>query len=76
MRTASMKIDCYLSLNCTSEKQLKENINKALELEAVDAEVQFHRIDDKAAERIGLKGSPSVLINGVDIIPGGISGFS
>ncbi len=71
-----MKIDCYISLNCISERQLKENVNKAIKLEAVDAEVEFHRIDDTEAERIGLKGSPSVLINGVDIMPGEISGFS
>jgi hypothetical protein len=71
-----MKIDCYISLNCTSEKQLKENVNKAIQLEAVEAEVSFHRIDDTEAERKGLKGSPSVFINGVDIMPGELSGFS
>jgi len=76
MRIIPIKIDCYLSLNCTSENQLKENIKEAIKLEAVDAEVKFHRIDDTEASRIGLKGSPSVHINGVDIIPGGISGFS
>ena len=76
MRTASIKIDCYLSLNCTSENQLKENIKEAIKLEAVDAEVKFHRIDDKEAAKIGLKGSPSVFINDVDIMPGEMSGFS
>jgi hypothetical protein len=72
----TMKIDCYISLGCTSEKTLKENINQALKLEAVDAEVHFHRINDVEAERIGVRGSPSILINGTDIIPGETAGFS
>ena len=71
-----MKIDCYISLGCTSEKTLKENITQALNLQGVDAEVQFHRISEEEAVEIGLKGSPSILINGVDIMPGEISGFS
>jgi hypothetical protein len=71
-----MKIDCYISLGCTSEKPLKENVNQALSLEDVDAEVQFRRISEEEAINIGLKGSPSILINGVDIMPGEIAGFS
>jgi acylphosphatase len=71
-----MKIDCYISLGCTSEKTLKENITQALNLQGVDAEVQFHRISEEEAVEIGLKGSPSILSNGVDIMPGEISGFS
>ena len=71
-----MKIDCYISLNCTSERQLKENINKALKLEGIDTEVLLHRIDDTEAAKIGLKGSPSVFINGIDIMPVEMSGFS
>jgi hypothetical protein len=71
-----MKIDCYISLGCTSEEPLKENVTQALNLEAVDAEVQIHRINDEEAGRIGLKGSPSILINGIDIMPEDISGFS
>lgn len=71
-----MKIDCYISLGCTSEEPLKENVTQALKLEAVDAEVQIHRINDEEAGRIGLKGSPSILINGIDIMPEDISGFS
>jgi hypothetical protein len=71
-----MKIDCYISLGCTSESALKNNISQALKLEDIDAEVQFHRIDDIEAESAGLKGSPSIFINGKDIIPSEIPGFS
>lgn len=30
-----MKIDYYLSMNCTAEEALRENIKKAFEFEAV-----------------------------------------
>jgi hypothetical protein len=71
-----MKINCYISPGCTSEKPLKENLDQALRLEGIDAEVQFHRISEEEAVSIGLKGSPTILINGIDIMPGEISGFS
>ena len=72
----NMKIDCYLSLGCDSEDDLRENIHQAIEFEAVDADIKFYRITEKEAEELGLKGSPSVLINGKDIQPGNMQGFS
>jgi hypothetical protein len=72
----SMRIDCYLSLGCASEEALKENIKIALESEAVKAEVNFYRINEAEAIKLRLMGSPSVLINGRDILPGEIPGFS
>ncbi len=71
-----MKFDCYLSIGCASETALRENLNKALELEAVKAQVNFRRITDIEAAELGLKGSPSVLINGKDIQPADVQGFS
>ncbi len=71
-----MKIDCYISPGCTSEKPLKENLHQALSLEGIEADVQIHRISEEEAVRIGLKGSPSILINGADMLTGEISGFS
>jgi len=71
-----MKIDCYLSSGCASENALRENLNKALELEAVEAQVNVRRITDAEAEAFGLKGSPSVLINGKDVQPVNVQGFS
>ncbi|UCH45091.1 MAG: hypothetical protein JSV11_12490 [Nitrospiraceae bacterium] len=76
MRKIKLTIDCYISSGCTSEKPLKENVARALSLEGVEAAVNFHRINEEEAVTIGLKGSPSIQINGVDIIPGEISGFS
>ena len=71
-----MKIDCYLSLGCASEDALRATLSKALELEAVEADVKFHRVTDKDAAELGLKGSPSVLIDGKDIQPVDMQGFS
>lgn len=71
-----MKIDCYMSSRCGSENALRENISRALELEKSSAEVNFYRITEDEARSLGLKGSPSVLINGKDIQPIDIEGFS
>ncbi len=71
-----MKIDCYMSLRCGSEDALRNNIFKALKLEGIDGEVNFYRITDEEAKNLGLRGSPSVLINGKDIQPADITGFS
>lgn len=71
-----MRIDCYISRGCASEESLRENMKKALQIEAEEVEVNFHRIGDAEAERLGLRGSPSIFINGQDILPGEIPGFS
>jgi hypothetical protein len=71
-----MKIDTYLSLSCVAENDLRENIFKALMLEEARAEVNFHRIDEKEANRLGLRGSPSIRINGKDLQPIETAGFS
>lgn len=64
-----MNIDCYLSKTCGSEDALMEAILEALALEGAEAEALVHRIDEDEAGRLGLRGSPSVLINGRDIEP-------
>ncbi|NOY65665.1 MAG: thioredoxin family protein [Nitrospirae bacterium] len=71
-----IKIDCYLSPSCASEDSLRENIKKAIEDEGIEAEVKFYRISEEEAKKLGLRGSPSVLINGRDIQPSDVTGFS
>jgi len=71
-----MKIDCYISTSCSSEEALKKNITEAVKLESVDADVSIHRIDETEAKRLKLMGSPSVYINGEDILPGEIPGIA
>jgi hypothetical protein len=65
-----------MSFSCSSEEELRDNISKALTLERKKAKVNFYRITDDEADIKGLKGSPSVLIDGVDIQPADIIGFS
>jgi hypothetical protein len=71
-----MKIECYLSPRCSSEEDLRKNITFALLSEKVQAEVNFNRIDDDYAMSLGLKGSPSVFIDGKELQPLRTTGFS
>ncbi|MBK5225763.1 MAG: hypothetical protein JJD96_04210 [Thermoleophilia bacterium] len=71
-----MKIICYLSPACGSEKELRANIDRALDSENISAEVSVQRIDDQKAANLGLSGSPSILIDGKELQPSAGSGFS
>ena len=71
-----MRIDCYMSLTCGAEEGLRVNISQALDLEGLQAEVNFYRIDEMQAATLGFRGSPSVLIDGEDIQPVDVAGFS
>jgi hypothetical protein len=71
-----MKIDCYISQGCGSENALTENIARALEAEKIISEVSVHRIGDDEAAALKLSGSPSVFIDGKELQPQGIVGFS
>ena len=71
-----MKIDCYLSAGCGSEEALRANITRALAIEKITAEVNFNRIDDTKAMALGLTGSPSLFIDGMELLPQGAVGFS
>ncbi len=75
-RKKQLKIDCYLSQGCTSEEALGKNISAALKREGAEAEVDFHKINDAEASALRLSGSPSVFINGEELQPSGIAGFS
>ncbi|MCX8022020.1 MAG: thioredoxin family protein [Syntrophorhabdaceae bacterium] len=72
----TLSIDCYLSLTCPSEEELKKNIEAALKEDNIDAKIAIFRIDEAEASRMGIKGSPSVYINGVELQPQEIKGFS
>jgi hypothetical protein len=76
MQDEIIRIDCYLAQDCASEQGLRDSINGALQLEKVKAEVSFTRVTESEAEELGLKGSPSVLVEGRDILPSSLSGFS
>jgi len=71
-----MNIVCYLFQGCGAEQVLRENIAQALTAEQVWAEVAYYVIDDKKANALGLSGSPSIFIDGKEIQPQGLVGFS
>ena len=69
-------IDCYLSNLCMSKNSLMDNIQMALEIDTLHADVNFYRITDEEAAELGLKGSPSIVINGNVFQPIETDGFS
>ena len=71
-----MQIECFMSIGCGSEDALRKNVAEALTLGSIDAQVIFRRITDEEANALGLKGSPTIFIDGVDIEPQEMPGFS
>ena len=71
-----MRIDCYMSPECGSEEDLRKNITCALAEEKIEAKVSLYRIDDDTAASLKVTGSPSIFINGKELQPQGLVGFS
>jgi hypothetical protein len=71
-----LKIDVYLSKVCSSFDQLRENIDLALAETGVQSQVDYHRVDFDEAVKLGVRGSPSVWINGKDAFEENAVGFS
>jgi hypothetical protein len=69
-------IECYLSIGCGAEDALWKNIGAAMAVEGVDADVRMSRITDDEARERGFRGSPTVLVNGVELDPADMDGFS
>jgi hypothetical protein len=68
-----MKIDVYISEICGSYYELRDNLDRAVSELRLDAAVEYHTVyyDDAIAK--GIKGSPSIWINGQDAFEGGNS---
>jgi len=62
-----MKIDCYLAESCVSYHELRENLTRAMKELALASEVAYHTVSYDDAARMGIKGSPSILLNGRDL---------
>ncbi len=71
-----MKIDCYISEGCSSEAQLRENLKAALANSSVKPDIRLRRLNEPEAKSMDIMGSPTVLIDGVDIMPGEMPGIS
>jgi len=69
----SLKIDIYLSELCGSYHELRENTAQALAELHVQAEVNYHTVSYDDAVRRGIKGSPSIWINGEDVFESGLA---
>jgi predicted thioredoxin/glutaredoxin len=69
----ALKIDIYLSEICGSYYQLREHLDRALAELHVRAEVTYHTVYYDEAINRGIKGSPSIWINGNDAFEGGSS---
>jgi hypothetical protein len=66
-----MKIDCYLSEHCGSYYALSERISRALKELGRTADVRFHTIYYEDAVALGIPGSPTIRINGKDMVGSG-----
>jgi len=71
-----MRIEVYSSLDCPSGEPSLENVRAALAAEDMHADVSLTKIDDDRAISMGLSGSPSVIIDSVELQPAASSGFS
>jgi hypothetical protein len=69
----SLKIDIYTSELCGSYPELRENTDQALAELRVQAEVDYHAVSYDEAIRQGIKGSPSIWINGEDVFESGLA---
>jgi hypothetical protein len=68
-----MKIDIYMAEMCGSYHELRENVDRAVVELKVPAEVVYHTVYYDEAVSRGIKGSPSIWMNGKDAFEGGSS---
>ncbi len=71
-----IRIECYIAEGCSSIEALERNIQTALKELSIDADISFRTVSEDEAKRLGLKGSPTVWINGKDIVEGGTPGIA
>ncbi len=68
-----MKIDIYMAEMCGSYHQLRENLERAITDLNAPTEIVYHTVYYDEAISKGIKGSPSVWMNGKDAFEGGSS---
>ena len=68
-----MKIDIYMAEMCGSYHELNANLNRAVAELQAPAEIVFHTVDYDEAVSKGIKGSPSIWLNGKDAFAGSSS---
>jgi hypothetical protein len=65
-----MKIDIYMAEMCGSYHELRENLDRAIAELKVPADVVYHTVYYDEAVSKGIKGSPSIWMNGKDAFEG------
>jgi hypothetical protein len=68
-----LKIDIYMAEICGSYHQLREYLDRALAELKEPAEVSYHTVSYDEAIDKGIKGSPSIWMNGKDAFEGSSS---
>jgi predicted DsbA family dithiol-disulfide isomerase len=66
-------IDIYMAEMCGSYHQLRANLDRAIAELQAPAEVVYHTVDYDEAVSLGIKGSPSIWLNGKDAFEGSSS---
>jgi len=66
-----LSIDIFMSEGCGSYYALRENINRALAEVRISADISYHTICYDEAVSRNIKGSPTILLNGIDPFDGG-----
>jgi predicted DsbA family dithiol-disulfide isomerase len=66
-RSFQVRIECLVAEGCASLASLERNIRKALEEEGMEAEITVKVLGEEEARRMGVPGSPTVLIDGEDL---------
>jgi hypothetical protein len=68
-----VRIEVYLSEACGSFYELRDNLDRAVAMAGITAEVVYHTVYYDDAVSLSIKGSPSIWINGKDAFEGGNS---
>lgn len=67
-QTRPLVIECLYYPGCSSHAVLPERLARALAEEGLEAEVRHRMVSVEEGQALGMAGSPTVRINGVDIL--------
>ena len=73
MNAMPIQIDIYMAEVCGSYHQLRQNLDAALADLKTPADVVYHTVSYEEAMDKGIKGSPSIWMNGKDAFAGSSS---
>ena len=71
-----MNIDVYTAKVCSYLPELQENVRAAIAEAGAQAEAEYHAIDFDEARKLGIRGGPTIWINGKDAFEQKALGFA